>query len=145
MSFISQMKLAEFKTNTARNPIVHRRQKLVAKIDEQIKLAADSTYKPTKILWTKDDEGKAHKTEQPKRIKCWWVEQLDGSVLLTVRYGSKPLELAKGKNAIQLANKADVEAALQKLKVAVAAGELDSLLGQQIGFGKRAGKAGLQP
>jgi hypothetical protein len=57
---------------------------------------------------------------------------------------TKPLELAKGRNAIQLAGETEVEATLQKLKAVVEAGELDGLLEQQIGFGKRAGRAGLQ-
>ena len=39
------------------------------------------------------------------RIKRWWIEREDGSVHLTVRYGSKPLEFAKGKNAIALNSK----------------------------------------
>lgn len=42
-----------------------------------------------------------------------------------MRYGSKVLELAKGKNAIELASGDELIAALQALKTATLAGELD--------------------
>jgi hypothetical protein len=43
-----------------------------------------------------------------------------------VRYGSKVLELAKRKNAIELASGEELIAALHSLKAAVLAGELDA-------------------
>ena len=61
-------------------------------------------------------------------------------MLLTVRYGSKPLEFAKGKNAIALKSKEDVEPTLRKLKLAVLGGEFDEMLAQQIGVVKRSVK-----
>ena len=39
---------------------------------------------------------------------CWWTASVDGKINLVMRYGSKPLEFAKGKNAIELASKAEV-------------------------------------
>lgn len=134
MSFIQTVKLTEYKPTAVRSPVARRREKLAFKVDEQIKLAADSSYRPTKIVWSKNADGTEHKVEQPKRIKRWWVEAADGTVQLTVRYGSKPLELVKGKNAIQLSNKAEVEATLRNLQLAVLSGELDQILEQQIGF-----------
>ena len=102
MSFLNQVELSVYKPNTQRSPIARRREKLAFKLEEQLKLAIDSTYQPTKIVWNTDSDGNQHKVEQPKRIKRWWIERDDGSVQLTVRYGSKPLEFAKGKNAIAL-------------------------------------------
>ena len=134
MSFIQTVKLAEYKPGSVRSPVARRRQKLALKVEEQIKLAIDSTYRPTKIAWSKTADGTEHKIEQPKRIKRWWVEAADGTVQLTVRYGSKPLELAKGKSAIALNSKAEVEGTLRKLQLAVLGGELDAILEQQIGF-----------
>ncbi|MCK2150571.1 hypothetical protein MYE70_16035 [Marinobacter alexandrii] len=49
---------------------------------------------------------------------------------------SKPLEFAKGKNAIQLDSEAEVKSTLDKLKKAVEAGELDELIEQQAQFGR---------
>ncbi|KGK80295.1 hypothetical protein PM03_06435 [Thalassobacter stenotrophicus] len=140
MSFLNQVELSVYKPNTQRSPIARRREKLAFKLEEQLKLAIDSTYQPTKIVWNTDSDGNQHKVEQPKRIKRWWIEHTDGSVQLTVRYGSKPLEFAKGKNAIALKRKEEVEPTLRKLKLAVLGGELDEMLEQQIGAVKRSVK-----
>jgi hypothetical protein len=137
MSFLNQVELGVYKPNTQRSSIARRREKLAFKLEEQLKLAIDSTYQPTKIVWSSDSDGNQHKVEQPKRIKRWWVELHDGAVQLTVRYGSKPLEFAKGKNAIALKRKEDVEPTLRKLKLAVLAGEFDEMLAQQVGVVKR--------
>ena len=140
MSFLNQVELSVYKPNTQRSPIARRREKLAFKLEEQLKLVSDSTYQPTKIVWNTDSDGNQHKVEQPKRIKRWWIELDDGSVQLTVRYGSKPLEFAKGKNAIALNSNEDVEPTLRKLKLAVLAGEFDEMLVQQIGVVKRSDK-----
>ena len=140
MSFLNQVELSVYKPNTQRSPIARRREKLAFKLAEQLKLASDNTYQPTKIVWSSDSDGNQHKVEQPKRIKRWWIELDGSSVQLTVRYGSKPLEFAKGKNAIALKSKEDVKPTLRKLKLAVLGGEFDEMLAQQIGVVKRSVK-----
>ena len=54
-----------------------------------------------------------------------------------MRYGSKPLEFAKGKNAIELASEAEVVDTLRKIREAAELGELDPLIEQQAQFGRR--------
>ena len=54
-----------------------------------------------------------------------------------MRYGSKPLEFAKGKNAIELATEAEVADVLAKVRDAVELGELDAVIEQQARFGRR--------
>jgi hypothetical protein len=49
-------------------------------------------------------------------------------VNLSVRYGSKPLELAKGKNAIELNQASEIVPTLELIKNAVVAGELDEAI-----------------
>ena len=56
---------------------------------------------------------------------------------LVVRYGSKPLEFAKGKNAIELASETEVADTLRKVREAAELGELDTLIEQQAQFGRR--------
>ena len=55
-----------------------------------------------------------------------------------MRYGSKPLEFAKGKNAIELASEAEVADVLAKVREAAEHGELDALIEKQAQFGRRA-------
>ena len=54
-----------------------------------------------------------------------------------MRYGSKPLEFAKGKNAIELESEADVADVLAMVREAVELGELDVLIEQKAQFGRR--------
>ena len=54
-----------------------------------------------------------------------------------MRYGSKPLEFAKGKNAIELASEAEVADVLAKMREAAELGELDALIEKQAQFGRR--------
>ena len=119
------------------NPIAVRRRKLIAKIDEQILLATDKDYTPTQHKWITDADGSQRKVEVAKRVKRWWMASADGKVNLVVRYGSKPLEFAKGKNAIELASEDEVADTLRKVREAAEIGELDALIEQQVQFGRR--------
>jgi hypothetical protein len=53
-----------------------------------------------------------------------------------VRYGSKPLEFSKGKNAIELGSEAEVADVLAKVREAAELGELDALIEKQANFGR---------
>lgn len=84
-----------------------------------------------------DEHGNQRKVEVAKRVKRWLMASSDGKVNLVVRYGSKPLEFAKGKNAIELASEAEVADTLRKVRDAVELGELDAVIEQQARFGRR--------
>ena len=137
MSFLNALTLTQYSGNDIKVPVVHRRNKLVAKISEQIKLASDTDYRPLKLTWHKDAEGREHRVEVPKRVRRWWTEHSNGTVQLTVRYGSKPLELAKGKNAIVVNSKAELPTVLAHLRAAAEKGDFDTLLLQQVSYGKQ--------
>ena len=70
-------------------------------------------------------------------MRRWWCENVGGSVLLTIRYGNKLIEFEKGKNAIELSSKAELEPTLQSIKKAVDNGEFDRLLEEQLASGSR--------
>jgi hypothetical protein len=62
-----------------------------------------------------------------KRVKQWWHKDAAGKIILSVRYGSRLLELgSKGRNAIEVANAAQLVPTLQIVLNAVLAGELDA-------------------
>ena len=75
--------------------------------------------------------------EVAKCIKRWWTASVDGKTNLVVRYGSKPLEFAKGKNAIELASETEVADVLAKVREAAENGELHALIENQAQFGRR--------
>ncbi len=141
MSVIASLKLIEFKPENAQGRIFMRRRKLADKIDQQISLASDPAYAPMKLVTVTDSEGNQQRKEVAKRIKRWWVANSDGTVQLTVRYGSKPLELAKGKNAIQCADIKEVGTVLGKVKEAVMNGELDTMLASVTVVGRKVSKS----
>ena len=137
MSMLSTLNLVAFTPANPSNPVINRRKKLLAKLDEQIELATNPQFTPTKHKWVTDSEGNQKKIEVAKRVKRWWMASSNGKVNLVIRYGTKPLEFAKGKNAIELDSEADVAETLRKVRDAVDAGELDALIEQQAQFGRR--------
>jgi len=139
MTVLTKLNLVAYERESSRDPKIQRRKKLIAKIEEQIQLATDPNFQPTKTKWIKDDYGADQKVTVPKRVKRWWNENLDGTVVLTIRYGSKPLEFAKGKAGIAVENDGAVVSALEQIKAGVTAGDLDSLLEAQ-SFTKAASK-----
>ena len=141
MSVLNSLKFVTYSPVNSNTVEATRRRKLIAKIDEQLALAANSDYQPTQIKRVKDADGNVEKVEVEKRIKRWWGETANGKVNLTIRYGSKQIEFAKGKNAIELASEEQVAATLLKVKEAVQAGEFDALIEQQAQFGRRLNNA----
>jgi hypothetical protein len=61
----------------------------------------------------------------PKRIKPWWFVGENGKVCISIRYGAKVIELAKGKSAIEVSSPDALIEALDAVSTAVLAGELD--------------------
>ncbi len=89
------------------------------------------------------ETGERKQIEIATRVKPWWWKAPTGKVMVAVRYGAKPIELAKGKNAIEVGSMDDRIAALEAVKEAVSAGELDSQIEQasgalRAGFKKKA-------
>ena len=137
MTVLETLNFVTFKSLANNNPIAVRRRKLIAKLDEQIQLATNVDFTPTKHKWITDDDGNQKKVEVAKRVKRWWTVSVDGKINLVVRYGNKLLEFAKGKNAIELAIEAEVADTLRKIREAAKLGELDGLIEQQAQFGRR--------
>ena len=137
MQLLKSLKLVHYEHSTHRNPRLHRRHKLLAKLAEQIELAQDSAYQPTKTQFVADAEGNMQQVQRSKRIRRWWATKADGTVQLTIRYGSKPLELAKGKNAVEIASEAELVGTLEQIRAAVEQGELDELIEAQAAWRNR--------
>ena len=131
MSTIAGLKLVASKKSRSLSPIQQRRNKLAAKIHEQWELCttrqAGAVYAPRRLRTiTNRQTGERATVETVKRVKEWfWISE-SGKINLSVRYGSKTLELAKGKNAIELATGEELIAVLERLKAAVLVGELDA-------------------
>ncbi len=132
MSVIAKLKLVASKRERNLSPIVVRRNKLAAKIEEQLQLATAQKegrlYAPKRIKNVTNAEGERVAVETTKRVKEWYWTTPANKINLSVRYGSKTLELSKGKNAIELTSGEELLSTLSMLKEAVIAGELDDAI-----------------
>jgi hypothetical protein len=100
---------------------------------EQIELAkaqqTGKTFAPIKFRSITDTEtGQRKQVEMAKRVKAWWFVADNGKLSLSVRYGTKVLELAKGKHAVEVGAEKDLVGVLDVIKTAVLAGELDTAI-----------------
>ena len=133
MSTFSTLKLTAAQKPTQIAPVVVRRNKLAKRIWEQQELLkaqqAGAHYAPVKFRTVKDaDTGARKQIETHKRVKAWWFTADNGKLALCVRYGTKILELAKGKYAIEVATEKELLSTLETVKTAVLAGELDTAI-----------------
>ena len=130
MTTLSGLKLVTAVKPTALAPIMQKRNKLIKRLYEQIELAKalveGREYTTTRLRTVKDAETNETKTvSMPVRVKAWWWSAENGKLCVTIKYGAKTIELAKGKSAVELASKEDLVSVLETLKAAVNAGELD--------------------
>lgn len=145
MSTLNSLKMVNSKKPTSIPPILQRRNKLSTKVWEQIQLAKaqreGNTFTVKKFKSVKDMDGSRKTVEHQKRVRPWWFVAQDGKVCLNVRYGARVIEFAKGKTAVEVNSADELIKALEIIKGAVEAGELDSQIEQasgavRAGFGK---------
>ena len=148
MTVLSNLKLVTSKKYSTLSPVIQRRNKLIAKIHEQIQLCeaqkAGNTYAPKRYkTYTNKQTGDRMTVEVPKRVREWfWVNEA-GKINLAIKYGAKTLTLNKKTkaNCIELNTSDDVINTLKALKGDVLQGALDEAieevsLATRKGFGK---------
>jgi hypothetical protein len=106
---MSALSLVSVQKPTTNNPILQRRNRLAASIDQQI----------NKIGLFR--EGKRISREQ------FWVDG-NGTIYFQLRYGKQPLEMKKGMSTLKAATFDDLVAQLDEVKAVAVAGGLDEAL-----------------
>jgi Family of unknown function (DUF6641) len=106
------------------NPILDRRAKVIARLEEQKLILKDPNYTRTNRKWVKKD-GERVMVEQQQRVPLWWRQHPNGSYALFVQSGLKPIEFEKGKPAISVASLDQLPSVIDTLIAAVRNGELD--------------------
>lgn len=110
------------------DPALTRRAALVQRLEHQRALALDAGYMRTVQRWMPNEQGSKSLVEQRKRVRPWWTMDITGAMSLVVRYGSRPIEFEKGKNAIVIPSRDQLVTVIDTLIAAVKAGELDDQL-----------------
>ena len=132
MNLLAKLKLVEAKKTTQLSATALRRNKVTARLAEQIELAKAKlegrTYSATRQRRVTDEQtGEKRTVETAKRMREWWWVAADGKKMnIVLKYGAKVIEIAKGKTAIEIAGQQELLATLELLKQAVESGELDA-------------------
>jgi len=133
MSTLASLKLTEAKKPAKISQVQARRNKLAQRIAQQIELARAQehgvAFSLKRMRAVADKEtGVRKQVEAEVRVKAWWFTADNGKTALTVRYGSKVLELGKGKCAVEVGQAKDLVKTLELVKTAVLSGELDAAI-----------------
>jgi hypothetical protein len=111
------------------DPVQARRTKFVAKLEEQKQLLKDPNHVRTVQRWTKVDGQRQAVTKQ-QAVRPWWKTDPAGQVVMSIKFGARPLEFEKGKAGIVVPSKDKLPTVIDTLISAVRAGELDELFSQ---------------
>ena len=120
MATMSALKLVTSKKQSTVSPVVNRRLKLLAKVQEQIELCTakkdGNTYAPKRLKTYTDKETGERKTIETVKH-------------LAIKYGSKTLMLnKKGANAIEVSNGDELISTLKHIAGSIENGELDEFI-----------------
>ncbi|MBO1908261.1 hypothetical protein J4G37_25645 [Microvirga sp. 3-52] len=120
-------------TAQAKTPVERGREKLVENLALQKQLAvstiAGTVFDPPKhFVMRTNGEGARVRVEIPRRVRKGWFEDGSRTTHFVMHYGGRPLEIAKGKTAIEVGSLPKLPALIDSLIEAVRAGELDSAI-----------------
>lgn len=131
MSSLAKLTIKTVSRQTKLSPIEARRNKLLAGIEEQLKVAEATMrgeeYAVTLSRWGKNEAGEKVRVQRQKVVRSWFFAQ-DGGFYVQCKYGARTIALSKEGNAVFVKQLADVPTALQAIYAATAAGELDEAI-----------------
>ena len=130
-ALLTQLKLSDARKPNQVPQVVQRRNKLAKRVWQQIELAKaqeqGTQFRVAKFKsYTDSETGVRRQVEAHVSVKPWWFTTQAGKLAVSVRYGSRVLELAKNKYAVEVAAEVDLIKTLDVIKTAVLAGELDT-------------------
>jgi hypothetical protein len=140
MSMLKALNIVALPKLSKNDPTLQRRIKLLTQLEQQRELAADANFVVLTKKWVRQEDGSKALVDRQKRVKKWWVVDMMGNCFFTVRYGSKLIEIEKGKSAIAVGSKDNLLAVIEAVVAAVKSGEFDALLNGIQRVGQRVAK-----
>ena len=129
MSALAKLNLKTVQRTVKQDPVLARREKLVAAIEEQGRVlaavVAGEEYTVKTMRWQTNDAGERVRVEHAKLVRAWFFEQ-DAGYYVQCRYGSRVLSINGKSNAVFVDQLDDVAGVLDAFKQAAKTGELDS-------------------
>jgi hypothetical protein len=108
------------------DPVHIRRAKFIQKLEEQKQFLQDPGYVRT-VHRTTEIDGQKQVVVRKQRVKPWWKTDPSGQIVVSIKFGAKPIEFEKGKAGIVVPSKEKLPTVINTLIEAVRAGELDDL------------------
>jgi hypothetical protein len=131
MSSLAKLTIKTVSRQTKLSPIEARRNKLLAGIEEQLKVAEAAMrgeeYAVRLSRWGKNEAGERVRVQRQKVVRSWFFAQ-DGGFYVQCKYGARTIALSKDGNAVFVKQLTEVPTALQAIYAATAAGELDEAI-----------------
>lgn len=132
-TLLQTLKLSGAQRSRSFSPVQHRRNRLLTRITEQIEAATaeDRNVPFAPVVQRKRRDAETGEPVTDTRLKhvrrCWWTAD-NGTCFLELRYGARPLEIAKGKTTIEVGERKKLVSTLELIRDAVLLGELDDQL-----------------
>ena len=124
---LADVKLVSAVRPTFQDPVALKRTKFISRVSEQLEIA-NLLIRGEQIPITSFHDPVSLK--RPRKVSPWWWTEKDGKYLMAIKYGTKVIELAKGKSAVQAETLEQIIEVLKSLKLATSNGELDLHLTQ---------------
>jgi len=131
MTHLAKLNFKTVDRSTKRDPIIARRDKLVAGLKEQKLVHAAALKKEDHRVdrhkWMTNDMGERVLVKTHRRIRPWFFEQ-DGGWYVQCRYGARVITANGTNNAVFVKSLDDVAGVLDIFLNAATAGELDAAI-----------------
>lgn len=131
MTHLAKLTFKSVAKAVARDPVVARRDKLVAALQEQQTVLAAALEGQDHITerskWMVNSDGHRVLVKTQRRVKPWFFEQ-DGGWYVQCRYGARVIAADGKNNAVFVKSLKEIGSVLDALIAATGAGELDAAI-----------------
>jgi hypothetical protein len=127
---LAKLNFKEFSRNVQVDPVLVRRDKLLAAIADQQKVLAaalNGANFTVSVKRTQEVDGKKVRVDAERTVRPWFLAQ-DGGWFVQCKYGARPIRLSDKGNAVFVDKLDAVAAVLDAFKLAAMSGELDAAL-----------------
>ena len=131
MTALAKLNFKSVTRSTQRDPVVARRDKLVAGLKEQQLVYAAALkgedHRVERHKWMNNEQGERVLVKTHRRVRPWFFAQ-DGGWYVQCRYGARVIAADGTNNAVFVKTLKDVSAVLEAFLSAAQAGELDAAI-----------------
>jgi hypothetical protein len=128
MSNLAKLTFKTVSKTTARDPVIARRDKLVAGLKEQKLVYAAALkgdeHRVERAKWMQNEHGTRVLVQTHRRVRPWFFEQ-DGGWYVQCRYGARIIAADGTNNAVFVKSLQDIGPVIDLFLAAASSGELD--------------------